>query len=85
MLRACYYHAMGNLQVKNVPEDLNRLLHRYAKQQGRSIRDIVIEAVRRELQRRAFVDQLRERSKVKLRTSPAQLLVAERSKRGEDQ
>lgn len=39
---------MANLQVKNVPEDLNERLHRYAKQQRRSIRDVVLEAVLRE-------------------------------------
>jgi plasmid stability protein len=72
---------MGNLQVKNVPEQLSRRLRRYAKQQQRSIRDIVLEAVQRELERRAFVDRLHERSRVTLRSSPAELLAAERSER----
>ncbi|HET8937664.1 MAG TPA: hypothetical protein VFN67_29675 [Polyangiales bacterium] len=40
---------MANLQVKNVPEQLNERLHRFSEQEGRSIRDVVLEAVRRAL------------------------------------
>jgi plasmid stability protein len=83
MLQACQRHAVANLQVKNVPDELNKRLHRYAEQQGRSIRDVVLDAVRRELDRRRFVDQLRGRSPVKLRASPADLLEQERQERDE--
>lgn len=72
---------MANLQVKNVPEDLNERLHRYAEQQGRSIRDVVLEAVRRELDRQTFADRLRRRTPVKLKTSAGALLAAERRDR----
>lgn len=72
---------MANIQVKNVPPELNERLHRYAEQQNRSIRDVVLEAVRRELDRRTFVERLRERKPVKLKTSAAQLLGAERRDR----
>lgn len=72
---------MKNLQVKNVPEELNKRLHRYAEQQQRTIRDIVLEAVRRELDRRQFSQRLQTRSRVTLRTAPAELLAAERAER----
>jgi len=73
---------MANLQVKNVPEELNERLHRCAEERGRSIRDIVLEAVRRELDRQAFGDRLRKRSRVRLKTSAAELLRQERQERG---
>jgi plasmid stability protein len=72
---------MANIQVKNVPPELNERLHRYAEQQGRSIRDVVLEAVRRELDRRTFAERLRGRTPVKLKTPPGQLLGAERRDR----
>ena len=72
---------MANIQVKNVPPELNERLHRYAEQQGRSIRDVVLEAVRRELDRRTFVARLRERKPVKLKTPAGQLLGSERHDR----
>jgi plasmid stability protein len=74
---------MANLQVKNVPPALNERLHRYAEQHGRSIRDVILEAVQRELDRHTFVDRLRKRSKVQLKSSAAALLVEERRERGE--
>jgi hypothetical protein len=73
---------MSNLQVKNLPGDVDKRLHRYAREQHRSIRDIVIEAVRRELDRRLFVEDLRRRASTRLKTSAAELLVAERRARG---
>lgn len=72
---------MANIQVKNVPPELNERLRRYAEQQSRSIRDVVLEALRRELDRRTFVERLHERKPVKLKTSAAQLLAAERRDR----
>jgi plasmid stability protein len=72
---------MANLQVKNVPQELNERLHRYAEQQGRSIRDVVLEAVKRELDRRMFVERLRRRAPVKLKTGAGELLSAERADR----
>jgi hypothetical protein len=72
---------VAHLQVKNVPDQLNERLHRYAEQQGKSIRDVVLEAVRRELDRRVFVERLRLRTPVKLKTAPAKLLAKERRER----
>src|SRR3989442_130940 len=51
MPMACYQHAMANLQVKNVPESLQRKIRAYAKRRGRTVRDVVLEAVTREIER----------------------------------
>ncbi|OGQ82078.1 MAG: hypothetical protein A2289_07645 [Deltaproteobacteria bacterium RIFOXYA12_FULL_58_15] len=73
---------MANLQVKNLPEDLNKRLHRFAREQNRTIRDIVLDAVRRELERNAFVERLHQRATTRLRTPAQKMLNAERSDRG---
>ena len=72
---------MANLQVKNLPEELNERLRAHARAQQRTIRDVVLEAVRRELDRHAFVDRLSQREPARLRTSPAQLLEEARRDR----
>jgi plasmid stability protein len=73
---------MSNLQVKNVPSDLDKRLHRFAAQEHRSIRDVVLEAVRRELDRRQFVVELGSRTPANLKTAAAKLLSMERQDRG---
>jgi plasmid stability protein len=73
---------MANLQVKNLPEELNQRLHRHARAQRRPIREVVIEAVERELDRHTFVEKLRRREPVQLKSRPATLLAAERRERG---
>lgn len=61
-----------------MPDELNERLHRYAEEQGRTIRDVVLEAVQRELDRRGFTARLRSRKPVTLKTPPAKLLAQER-------
>jgi post-segregation antitoxin (ccd killing protein) len=51
MLLACYVHAMAALQVKNVPEDLHEQLRERAEAEGVSISELVLAAIRRELNR----------------------------------
>jgi len=80
---ACYKHAMANLQVKNVPEAIHRRLRRYAMRRGRSVRDVVLEAVLRELSHEEFVARLSRRAPVDLRVPAADLLAAARSERGD--
>jgi len=48
MLRACYRHAVSNLQIKNVPEDLHAELRRRAEARGMTLRDYVLEVLVRE-------------------------------------
>ncbi len=47
MPQACYCHAMANLQVKNLPDELHDKLQTYAREEGRTLRDVVLEALRR--------------------------------------
>ena len=49
MLPACYDHAMGALQVKNIPPDLHDAIRRRAAEQGLTVSDYVLELVRRDL------------------------------------
>lgn len=78
MLVACYNPPMGNLQVKNVPEDLHGQLARHAADHGETMSQVVLRAVRRELGREAFLAQLRARKSAELGNSAASLLHAER-------
>ena len=57
---------MPNLQVKNVPESLQRRIRAYARRRGRTIRDVVLEAVTREMERDEFRARLARREPVDL-------------------
>jgi len=78
---ACYEHAMANLQVKNVPADVHRRLLRWAKRQRRPVRDLVLEAVRRELMHQEFLEVLGGRDPVDLGTPAARLIEEVRAER----
>jgi plasmid stability protein len=72
---------MANLQVKNVPPDVHRRLRRWAGRRGRTIRDLVLEAVRRELSHQEFLERLAGREPVDLGTPAAKLLDEARAER----
>ena len=57
---------MANLQVKNVPPDVYRKIQRHAKRQGRTIRDVVLSAVLRDVARAEFNERLAKREPVNL-------------------
>lgn len=57
---------MANLQVKNVPDDLYEKIRHEAERQGRTIRELVLDAVRREVAREEFRARLRTRRPVDL-------------------
>ncbi|MBV8356408.1 MAG: hypothetical protein JO189_00515 [Deltaproteobacteria bacterium] len=76
MLEACYSHAMANLQVKDVPEDVHRRLRECARRRGKSLRDLVLEAIGKELSHDEFERRLQSRSRVRL-SRPAGEVVAE--------
>jgi plasmid stability protein len=69
---------MGNLQVKNVPADLHRRLRRTARRRGTTLREIVLQAVARELSHEEFAARLRRRRPVDLGRPAAELLREER-------
>ncbi len=74
---------MANLQVKDVPSDLHDGLRELARREGRPMRDIVLDAVRRELEHRAFVRRLAERSRVELERPAWQEVEEARAERGD--
>lgn len=65
---------MANLQVKDVPAALHRKLREQARKQGRTLRDVVLEAVRREVEREDFRARLSSRRPVDLGRAAAQTL-----------
>jgi plasmid stability protein len=81
MLAACYQHPMANLQVKNVPAPLHRKIRAYAKQRGRTVRDVVLDAVRRDIERFEFRARLAKREPVDLGHPAAQTLEDVRAER----
>jgi hypothetical protein len=74
---------VANLQVKNVPEPLYRKIRALAEQEGRTIRDYVLDAVAAKVAREAFQMRLRKRVPVSLGRSAAALLDEARRERGD--
>jgi plasmid stability protein len=72
---------MANLQVKNVPESLHRKIRAAARRRGRTVRDLVLEAVQREIEREDFRTRLAKRSSVELGHPAAQTLAEVRAER----
>jgi plasmid stability protein len=72
---------MANLQVKNVPEPLHRKIRAYAKRRGRTVRDVVLEAVSREIEREDFRARLAKRQPVDLGRPAARTLEEVRAER----
>jgi plasmid stability protein len=72
---------MANLQVKNVPDEVHRRLRRCAKRRGQTVREIVLQAVQRELSHEEFAARLRRRRSVDLGRPAADFLREVRSER----
>ena len=51
---------MANLNITDVPDDLRQRLREQADRQGCSIRDLALDAIRRELERLELPARLRE-------------------------
>jgi plasmid stability protein len=75
---------MANLQVKNVPEALHRKIRAYARRRGRTVRDVVLEAIGREIDREEFAARLAKRQPVDLGRPAARSLVEARAERDRD-
>ena len=75
---------MANLQVKNIPESLHQQLRRCAKRRKSTLSEVVLEAVKREVARSTFQDQLNKRPSVVLGVSAASLLEEERGQRSQE-
>jgi plasmid stability protein len=72
---------MANLQVKNVPEPLHRRIRALAKRRNRTVGDVVLEAVVRELDREEFRVRLAKRTPVDLGRPAARSLEELRRER----
>jgi len=72
---------MANLQVKDVPEDLHRKLRRCAKRRRTTMRELILEAVQREVSHEEFVARLRRRRPVDLGSPAAEFLRQARRER----
>ena len=72
---------MANLQVKNLPEDLHQRLRSYAQKHHRTISDIALEAIEREMARQEWKEKLSQRPATDLGDSAASLLEQERQPR----
>jgi plasmid stability protein len=75
---------MANLQVKNIPAPLHRKLQAQAKRQGRTLRDLVLDAVRREVEREDFRTRLGSRRPVELGRPASAVLNEAREERDRD-
>jgi plasmid stability protein len=72
---------MANLQVKNVPETLHRKIRAYARIRGRTVRDVVLDAVVREIEHDEFRARLAKRKPVDLGRPAARTLAEARADR----
>jgi len=71
---------VASLQIKDVPQDLYRKLKRHAARQGRTLRDVLLEAVRKEVARAEFRARLARRDPVRL-DRPGRALEETRAER----
>jgi plasmid stability protein len=72
---------VANLQVKDVPDALHRKIRAYAKRKGRTVRDVVLQAVTREVEREEFRVRLAKRQPVNLGRPAARSLDELRAER----
>jgi plasmid stability protein len=72
---------MANLQVKNVPDMIHRRIRVCAKRRGRTVRDFVLDAVLREIERQEFRARLSRRAPVDLGRPAARTLEELRAER----
>ena len=72
---------MADLHVKNFPDDLYEHLRRYALESNRSVSDVVLAAVERELTRWEWQKRLAKHPEADLGVSAVTLLAEERSLR----
>ena len=78
---SCDAHAMANLHVRNIPDDLHERLRHYARENNCTMSTVVLSAVERELVRWEWRKRLAQRPTTDLGVDAATLLVEERSHR----
>lgn len=75
---------MANLQVKNLPDSLHQRLRHYAQKHHRSISEIALDALEREMARYEWRERISQRPVTDLGGSAASLLEIERQEREKD-
>lgn len=75
---------MANLQVKNIPDSLHQRLRRYAQKQKRTLNDVALTAIERELARNEWLERFAKPPTADLGTSAATLLEEERQQRAKE-
>jgi plasmid stability protein len=75
---------MANLQVKNIPDALHQRLRLHAQKHRRTIREIALEAIEREMARSEWHEKHAQRPTTDLGDSAASLLEQERQQRARD-
>jgi hypothetical protein len=84
MQKACYCHAMSNLQVKNLPPAMHSELRRRADQEGTTIRDYVLKLIERDQRlpsRRDWLERVAELEPVAVSRSAAEMVREGRDER----
>lgn len=72
---------MGNLQVRNVPDDLHERLRHQARENNCSMSAVVLRAVERELERLEWRERLAQRPTTVLSVDAATIIAEERARR----
>ena len=73
------------IQIRNVPDDLNRKLKARAATAGMSLSDYLLQEIRRTAERptrEELLERLKRRTPVEVSESPAEILRAARENRG---
>ena len=77
MRLSCQTHAMANLQVRNIPDDLHERLRRHARENNCTMSSVVLSAVERELARWEWRRRLAQHPTTDLGIAAATLLAEE--------
>ena len=72
---------MANIQVKNVSEAVHKRLRRAAKQQNKTLGEVILNAIAHELARAEFAERLTSRAPTKTPLHAAELLDDARHER----
>ena len=78
---SCYCHDTADLEIKNIPDTLHERLRHHARENGCTMRAVVLTAIERELARRAWRKCLDERPETDLGVEAVTLLMEERKRR----
>ena len=72
---------MATLNIRNIPDDLYERLQRYARASNRSVSEVVVAALERELERLEWQEHLARQPTTDLEIDAATLIAEERRRR----